>query len=54
VIFNLLNPSSRTISLRSTEPLTEMDIGNLPGVKERQACKADNVTATCEPSVKKM
>jgi hypothetical protein len=53
-IFNLLNPSSRTISMRSTEPLTEMDIGKLPGGKEWPARKADNFTATCKPTVKKM
>jgi hypothetical protein len=29
--FNLLNPSSRTMALGSTQPLTEMSARNLPG-----------------------
>jgi hypothetical protein len=28
------------MALRSTQPLTEMSTGNLPGGKERLACKA--------------
>jgi hypothetical protein len=36
-----------------TQPLTEMSIRNLPGVKGRQAHKADNLTAICEPIVLK-
>jgi hypothetical protein len=35
----------------STQPLTEMSTRNLPGVKGRQARKADNLTAICEPTV---
>jgi hypothetical protein len=31
--FNLSNPTSRTVSLGSTQPLTEMSTRNLPGVK---------------------
>jgi hypothetical protein len=31
IFFNLLNPSSRTMALGSTQPLTEMSIRNLPG-----------------------
>jgi hypothetical protein len=31
--FNLPNPSSRTMALGSTQPLTEMSNRNLPGVK---------------------
>jgi hypothetical protein len=31
--FNWPNPCSRTVALRSTEPLTEMSTGNLPGDK---------------------
>jgi hypothetical protein len=34
--FNLPNPSSRTMVLGSTKPLTEMSIRNLPGGKKRQ------------------
>jgi hypothetical protein len=30
--FNLLNPSSRTMVLRSTQPLTEMSTRNIPGM----------------------
>jgi hypothetical protein len=48
---NLPNPSSRTMALRSTQPLTEMSTRNLPGGKERPARKADNLTAICEPIV---
>jgi hypothetical protein len=47
--FNLPNPSSRTMILGSTQPLTEMSTGNLPGVKERPVRRADNLTAICEP-----
>jgi hypothetical protein len=34
---NLPNPSSRTIALGSTQPLTEMSTSNLPGGKRRPA-----------------
>jgi hypothetical protein len=47
-IFNLPNPSSHTVPLGSTQPLTAMSTSNLPGVKERPARKADNLTANCE------
>jgi hypothetical protein len=52
--FNLSNPSSRIMTQGSTQPLTEMSIRNLPGGKGRPARKADNLTAICEPVVKKM
>jgi hypothetical protein len=52
--FNWTNPSSRTMVLRSTQPLTEMSNRNLPGSKRRPAHKADNLTAICEPTVYKM
>jgi hypothetical protein len=45
------NPSSRTMVLGSTQPLTEMSTRNLPGGKGRPARKADNLTAVCEPIV---
>jgi hypothetical protein len=48
------NPSSRTMALGSTQPLTEMSTRNLPGGKGRPARKADNLTAICEPIVLKM
>jgi hypothetical protein len=51
VFFNLLNPSSRTMALVSTQPLTEMSTWNLPGGKGRPARRADNLTAMCEPTV---
>jgi hypothetical protein len=37
---------------RSTELLTEMSIGNLPGTKGRLAHKADNLTAVSRLSRK--
>jgi hypothetical protein len=39
------------MALGSTQPLTEMTTKNLPGDKERQARKADNLIAICEPIV---
>jgi hypothetical protein len=51
--FNLPNPSSRTIALGSTQPLTEMSTRNIPGGEGRPARKADNLTAICEPIVYK-
>jgi hypothetical protein len=50
-ISNLPNPSSCTVALGSTQPLTEMSTRNLPlggGSKGHLACKADNLTAICE------
>jgi hypothetical protein len=47
VLFHVPNPSNRAISLGSTNPLTEMSTRNLPGLKRRPACKADNLTAIC-------
>jgi hypothetical protein len=49
--FNRPNPSSRTMALESTQPLTEMSTRNLPGGKGRPARKGDNLTAICEPIV---
>jgi hypothetical protein len=49
--FNWPNPSSHTMALGSTQPLTEMNTRNLPGGKGRPASKADNLTAICEPIV---
>jgi hypothetical protein len=49
--FNWPNPSSRTMVLGSTQPLTEMSTRNLPGDNGRPARKADNLTANCEPIV---
>jgi hypothetical protein len=49
--FNLRNPSSRTVALKSTQPLTEMSTRKLPGDKKRPARRADNLAAICEPNV---
>jgi hypothetical protein len=49
--FNLPNPSSRTIILGSTRPLTEMSTRKLPGDKKRPAHRADNFAAIYEPNV---
>jgi hypothetical protein len=48
--FNWPNPSSRTMALGSTQPLTEMSTRNLPGGKGRPGLGADNLTI-CEPTV---
>jgi hypothetical protein len=49
--FNLPNPSSRTMALGLTQPLTEMGTTNLLGGKGQLACRADNLTAICEQTV---
>jgi hypothetical protein len=49
--FNWPNPSSCTMALRSTQPLTEMSTRNFPGGKEWPARGVDNLTAICEPIV---
>jgi hypothetical protein len=41
--FNLPNPSSRTMALGSTQPLTEMSARNLPGGKGWPARRPDNL-----------
>jgi hypothetical protein len=46
--FNWPNPSSRTVVLRSSQPLIEMSTKNLPRGKRRPARKADNLIAICE------
>jgi hypothetical protein len=48
---NLPNPSSRTMVLGSTQPLTEMSTRNIPLGKGRPVRKADSLTAICEPIV---
>jgi hypothetical protein len=50
-IFNLPNPSSRSVSLGSAQPLTEMSTRNSPAGKGRPARKADNLTAICDTIV---
>jgi hypothetical protein len=49
--FNRSNPSSRTIALEWTQPLTEMSTRNLPGGKGRSARKADILSAIYESIV---
>jgi hypothetical protein len=49
--FSLPNPSSRTTALGSTQPLTEMSTGHLPGGKKRPARRADNLAVICVPNV---
>jgi hypothetical protein len=48
--FNCPNPSSRTMALESTQPLTEMSTRNMPGRKGRKG----DLTAICEPTAHKM
>jgi hypothetical protein len=48
---NWPNPSSSTMALVSTQPLTEMSTRNLPWGKGRPARKAGKLTALCEPIV---
>jgi hypothetical protein len=49
--FNLPNPSSRTMALDSTQPLTEMRTRNIPAGKGRPVHKADKLTASCKPII---
>jgi hypothetical protein len=42
------------MALESTQPLTEMSTRNFSGRKRRPAREADNLTAICEPIVKKI
>jgi hypothetical protein len=46
--FNLPNPSSRTVALGLTQPLTEMSTKNLPGGEGQLVREADNLTTICE------
>jgi hypothetical protein len=50
-VLNWPNPSSHTMALESTQPLTEMSTRNLPGGKGWLVCEADNLTAICEPII---
>jgi hypothetical protein len=49
--FNLPNPSSHTVVLELTQPLTEVSTRNLLGYKGQPAHKADSLTAICEAIV---
>jgi hypothetical protein len=48
-LFSWPNPSSLTMPLVSTQPLTEMSTRNFPGGEELPTRKVDNPTAICEP-----
>jgi hypothetical protein len=48
--FNLPNPSSRTMALGSTQPLTEMSTRNFPGVKSGRLIGLTNL----QPSMSRM
>jgi hypothetical protein len=48
---NWPKPSSLTMVMGLTQPLTEISIRDLPGCKGQPACKADNLTAICEPII---
>jgi hypothetical protein len=51
-IFNLPNPSRRTMALGSTQSLTEISTRSLLRVKGgRLERKADNLTVICEPII---
>jgi hypothetical protein len=50
-ILNLPNPSSRTMALGLTQPLTEMSTRNFPGGKKRSARRADKLAAIYESNV---
>jgi hypothetical protein len=41
--FNLPNPSSHTMALRSTQPLAEMSTRNFPGGRKQPPRRADNL-----------
>jgi hypothetical protein len=49
--FSLSNPSSHTMALGSTQPLTKMSTRNLPRAKKWLARRADNLAAMYEPNV---
>jgi hypothetical protein len=49
--FNVPNPSSRTMVLGSTQPLTKISTRNFPRGKERAAPRADKLAAIYEPNI---
>jgi hypothetical protein len=52
--FSWPNPSSHTMALESTQPLTEISTKNLPGGKGWPVCKANNLTAISDTIIWKM
>jgi hypothetical protein len=53
IFFNLPNPSSRTVALDSTQPLTEMSARNLPGGGWRTAGRRVRLK-TSPPSLRRL
>jgi hypothetical protein len=49
--FRLGNPSSRTMALGLTKPLTDVGTRNIPDAKGRSAHKTDKISTFCEPIV---
>jgi hypothetical protein len=47
-VFNLSNPSSRTMTLGLAQPLTEMSTNNLSDDEGQPAIKAESLTDICE------
>jgi hypothetical protein len=50
-MFSKPKPSSRTMALGSSQPLTEMSTRNILGSEGQPVCKADNLAAIYEPIV---
>jgi hypothetical protein len=50
-LLNLRNPSSRTMALWSTQPLTKISTRNLPEGTKQPARRADNLAAICDLNV---
>ena len=46
-IFHWQNPSSRTMALGSTQPLTEIGTENISWGWRRPVCRADNLSPSC-------
>jgi hypothetical protein len=54
IFSSLPNPSSCTMALGSTQPLTEMSTSNFPAGKKLPARRADNLAAIYEPNVSEL
>jgi hypothetical protein len=52
--FNLTNSSSRSMTLVSTEPLTEVSTKYLSEGKKLLACRVDNIVPIYEPMSENM
>jgi hypothetical protein len=49
--FSLPNPSSRTMAVVLTQPLTKMSTRNLSGCNKQPALRTDNLASIYEPNV---